>query len=365
MKFSFFAIYIVIIFIICSCNESIDVTQTGCPLPRYFTDPPGIHEPISVHIEQKLSSDGVKLAFLLDEEVILEILNLKTGKIQKIDFYKKLPSNVRFIAYSDYDWCPYNGNRLLISAVTLTDTAGDGKKYVWGINLYVISLDGTELKKITPKECPKEGAQGIASLVWLHESTNERDLISGSFYTIYSNHPLDYIYEGIYIPQTNEFISPSPYKLLRRQAKDGSYYSHEYYQTSPSYKYNILINGQIINFAENNDSVTVGYVSWSPDSKKLALSVGISENDSVPLDNHRFSEIWIIDVEKYMIEKPLFIPVQIINLRKIFCMYGGMWAEFITDSTLAVSMGGPNADFLYIYEITTDGKMVRQLTFEP
>lgn len=128
----------------------------------------------------------------------------------------------------------------------------------------------------------------------------------------------------------------------------------------------IFINTESINFSEYNDSILIHFASWSPDSKKLALSVEIKEAMSVAWNDLRYNEIWVIDVERYMQENSEFVPKTIINLRKLYCMYSSQtWAEFITDSTLAVSMYKTSDNFSYLYEITTDGRMVRQLTFSP
>ena len=188
-----------------SCKEPVSVNQSGCKLPfdtnssnREFLN----SDIILFHMHQKTSPDGEKLAYMF-EDVVLEILNLRTGNIQLINIQNKLPSNVKFLGYSSYDWCPYNSDRIVISAATNTDTIGNGKHYVWGINLYIISLDGSEFTKITPKDCPKEGAEAITGLNWLKESYRGRDQIYGFFYFKYSGDPYKNIKDGPYIPQTN------------------------------------------------------------------------------------------------------------------------------------------------------------------
>ena len=58
-------------------------------------------------------------------------------------------------------------------------------------------------------------------------------------------------------------------------------------------------------------------------------------------------------------------PISMINFQHSFCTYSfwGIWPEFITDSTIAVSMHKDGAEYSQLYEITIDGNMVRQLTF--
>ncbi len=75
-------------------------------------------------------------------------------------------------------------------------------------------------------------------------------------------------------------------------------------------------------------------------------------------------QVWIADIDRYFKDHLSTVPLKIIDFQKDFCAYNawGTWAEFRTNSTIAVTMHHVNEDASYIYEITTDGAMVRQLT---
>ncbi|MFH1050700.1 MAG: hypothetical protein V1779_07190 [bacterium] len=72
-------------------------------------------------------------------------------------------------------------------------------------------------------------------------------------------------------------------------------------------------------------------------------------------------------MDKVLAEHPDTVHVKKINLRNEFCMYAfaGAWPEFISENTLAVSMHVDGDEMSALWEITIDGKIVRQLTFEP
>ena len=351
MKILYILFVIAFLYLIQSCSDNIEPNPviTDCPLPDYYHDI-NLSTPPEPHMEQSLSSNGDKLAFLLGfNPSILEILDLKTGLKYAVDIENRLPSNIKLLGIGKSIWCPYDNNRLLIHISTRTDTVGDGKKYVYGQNLYILSLDGSEFIRITPKKFGKAGSSsGFGIGAWLIESSISEDYI---------------LIDSIFIPQKEIFLpNKSKWRFISISKDNKNYLTCEWVGVVNGRSvWRYRINDDILKFSEVPE--LINYVSWSPDSKKFALT--ITPGDSIINDSSRFREIWFIDVEKFMNEKPDTVPVQIINIRKKFCMYGGIWAEFLTNSTLAVSMCGPHDNFSYLWEITTDGKKVRQLTFEP
>ena len=112
--------------------------------------------------------------------------------------------------------------------------------------------------------------------------------------------------------------------------------------------------------------------SWSPDSKKLALSVLIQDssyiNGKIVNPKWRGFEIWIIDIEKFLKTNPAIVyPDQIINLRQLYCFVGAVNngdAEFTSNSTLALSVMHREDPYPCIWEIsTTDNRYLKQLSF--
>jgi hypothetical protein len=116
---------------------------------------------------------------------------------------------------------------------------------------------------------------------------------------------------------------------------------------------------------------TLYHESFSPNGQLLALSVMPEPDSNLELQWPRgdtlFPQVWI-----YNVEDPSSPSLQVINYQCSFCKYtgGGGWAEFLTDSTLAVSMysdsdmESPNW-ISPLWEITIDGQVARKLTFLP
>jgi hypothetical protein len=76
----------------------------------------------------------------------------------------------------------------------------------------------------------------------------------------------------------------------------------------------------------------------------------------------------MIDVEKWLRERRTFVPLEKIDFQKRFCMYnfggGTIDAEFITNTTLAVSNHHDSDVLCPLWEITTDRRLLRQITHD-
>jgi len=321
---------------------------TDCPPP--VDHGYGPKEPSYYENRQRISPKLDKLAFVLGESN-LEILDLIKGTTQVIDIQSKLPSNVKFIAVYDPIWCPYDNNKLLVTCVTSTDTVGNGKNFIWGVNVYAFSLDGNEFANFTPKIFGKAGAiNGINVLNWLHGSSPSNDTIHLS--------P-----GNLYIPQLDLLIKNAIKRNYISESPDGNYFFGHIFNPSNTYG-EFTVNDFNFHFS---DSISVlDHISWSPDSKKIAISV-LPRDTTTNSMYMRNREIWIIDVEKLLMTKHAIALVKIINIRALFCKYAfsGLWAEYISNTSLAVTMHKDGDDFAPIWEITDDGKLVKQLTLKP
>ncbi len=339
---------LIILILIYGCTETNKPTdKSPCSLPEIGWE--GWANVPVPHREQTVSYDLKKLAFVLGDGARLEVCDLKSGDVQVIDIESKLPSNVLLIGVNNPTWCPYDNNRLLIHASTSTDTNLDGKRYVYGQNLYILSLDGSEFKKVTPNIFGKAGGD-FGAPIWLVGSNNNLDSL---------------LFWGprIYIPQKDSFINSVFENFI--------YYSHDQRKIiTAEFKSGqgvYFLNGKPLIF--NEKYASINKISFSPDGKLIAVSTRPSQPGVTPLEEeYRFHEIWIGDAEKFLNENQDTMQVSIINLRKNFCMYAlhsALDAEFITNKTLAVSMHKDGDDYSFLWEITIDGKIVRQLTFEP
>lgn len=339
------------IFILLSCNEpNSPSSEFDCPL---WYDPysVGFNPPIPTHIIHDVSPDREKLAFSHgDVGSYILILHVNSGYVEKINFQDLLPNNVIPFGFGSAIWCPYDNDKLLIQLSTLTDTIGDARSWIWGRNTYILTLNNLEMKKITLKEFGPAGNTSVRTqkiIDWYRGDNSKTDL----FLYVDNNHSV-YIYD------------------LKTEEKSFLYYGNLLISISTNNKYWWTRIGQSSNFINDLEFNLEKYesindISWNCD-RKLAISLMPDDKENTPIENKRFSEIWIIDVEDLMQNKPSVVPIKKINLRKNFCMYSyGIWAHYLTDTTLAVSMFAPDGDFSYLYEISTDGKLLRQLTFNP
>jgi len=351
-----YIVFIAVVLFILTCCEHADSPKidTYCPPPEKNWAGEW-KSPWPYHARQRASGDGENLVFFSDGEPIL--LNLNTGTVRYIDFRNKLPDNVRLSGAYQVFWCPYDNNRILLHADTGTDLPDDSiKRYYYGQNLYIVSLDGSEFKRVTPSIFGPVGAAGFYIYSWLPASKPGHDLIQMT-----ADVPGINSIAKIYIPQTDEF-SPAENDYLRAITKDGNY-NFSGKERNADGRIIWDINGYEFVF---NEEMGLDYSSFSPSGKYLALSVS---PPSASWEERRFNEIWIINVEKFLSEKPDTVtPDKIINLRHDFCMYAMVatpCAEFITETTLAVAMYEDGDDVAYLWEVGINGELLGQLTFEP
>ncbi|MDQ1265216.1 MAG: hypothetical protein QG635_366 [Bacteroidota bacterium] len=350
-------IFAILLFLF-SCSENTTPPDnkknnlSDCP-PRY-SDGDGYRYPKIKYYDQRVSYDLTKLITYVGSKGIC-LIDLNTLEL-------KILNNIIKNAILEYEdtvkyqiefgplnpvWCPYSNDKIMVLCQTMIDTIGDCKKYVGGTNFYIVSLDGKECKKVTPVQFGKAGARiGIMTPQWLFGSGFSLDSLY--FYIL-----------GTYIIQQKVLVSNN--KFMVRQSLSGKHWFG--YDSESSVTAHKVIDGRIFYFPE--EYLLLENTSISPDEKYIAFSVKLSDN-KIPDSLRRYEEIWIIDLEKYLREKPDTVQIMnIINLRREFCMYNstGLEAEFITNHTLAVGMHKDEPGAVQnLWEISIDGKIIRQLT---
>ncbi|MFC2131474.1 hypothetical protein ACFLSQ_08565 [Bacteroidota bacterium] len=337
----FLLIIFTLLFIACNEIHQPDNGDNPCPIPEIGWE--GWANIPSPHHEQTVSYDLKHLAYVLGTGYYLKVLDLISCEVQVIDIQSKLPGNVLLIGCGDPTWCPYDNNRLLIHAATSTDTNNDGKNYVYGQNLYIVSLDGSEFKKVTPSIFGKAGGS-FGMPKWL----------VGSNYNIDS-----LLFIGrwqIYIPQTDSFVDSRLRNVFSLSHDQKKIITWESVGSPPAGYY--LLNGKPLLFPEQFSDIQ--RFSFSPNGRLIAASVSPYQpeiNLNPEDERNRFQEIWIGNADDFLDGLDgKRMDVKIINPRSEYCMYslgGGLCAEFITDTTLAVSMHKDGDDISYLWEITT------------
>ncbi len=363
-------LFTLLLLISCGTTPTQPSINCNCPVP-YGSDQAGFGPklPSYAHYSLKLSHDGKKLGFVSGNTS--KILDLESRKVTVVDIQNLLPESVKILSSRIEDWCPYDPDIVLLSCRTLTDTNGTSE-YISGVNLYTFSLVTQELVRVTPIQFDKAGSNLNTSypIQWLH-STYFRDN------NIYSTKGKDYFelftpIGGIYHVQSGTLSSNLRLDFVQYPSKPKD--DNRFSGNKPYFREIINRTGYNQWFIRDVPLRNPGYLckhrSWSPSNQYLALA--LSSGGSI-IDEQEgscgYQEIWIYDIKEPSnmgINYPK--PMRKINLRKEFCMYSlleSCSAEFLTDSTLAVSMHKDGDDFAPIWEISIDGKLLRQLTFEP
>ena len=350
MKKNYKLIYIIslsfLIMIIGNCKKD-DVTQPcadpycGCPgltgevkeLSKYFYNP-------------KVSSFQNKVAFLTHggPKPPLNIWDKRTNQIQMIEISNKFQDSIQYGGINDYSWCPYDESKLMLNITTYTDTVGDKKKYWFGTNLYILNLKNLELEKVSPSVFGRVGHS--STVIWLNGSTLNNDSIQ-------------LINLGLYLLQKDMFIFDDIKYNYEIQSNNEKYFLGKAYNQQTS-MWGINLNGKNIMFPDS--IVEIFYISISPNSENIALSVLPRDTTNNP-KYHRYFEIWIVKISD-IIDKTTITNKKIINLRKEFCRFANQFlnAGYSSNNSLVLSMYKEADDIAPLFEISLNGKIIRQIT---
>jgi hypothetical protein len=362
-----FLLFISALFFIGSCSDGVSPTDGttlpkidtfDCPLPKVLQGGTGgyANPPSILHHLQRRSADGSKIAYLVYAHSI-RVLDIKTGTEQEFKLSKMLPPEIRFSGCFDICWCPYDNAKLAFTGVT----------YIGGVfaeNLFILS---TKQSTIDIIDLPFASTFGVEGGIWINGWLNGSTPASDSIFLNYgsgSSTIKPYSIRGIVVLQEKKIVLiPQVDKLLKEIRYADFLYSADKKHLAalkPSggtpYFAGVYIDGERLPLSDTIN--LINYASWSPDGKKLAVSVELYRGQD---------QVIIIDVDKWLRERPAILQVEKIDYRKRFCMYmlsgeGTTDAEFLTNTTLAVSMHHDGDMISPLWEITTDGRLLRQLT---
>jgi hypothetical protein len=251
-----------------------------------------------------------------------------------------LPDSVRFLGIIDLLWAPYNDDSLIINCATALDT---GQRSVFGLEAYLINWHDQSIYPVHPTTFPEFGAD-YQVLAWLPGSHPGSDSL-----LIYQNQDAG---PFIHVLQSGENIIPigilSEIGFLS-YSNDGRYLLQ---RISPDMNLpfgKLLLNGVEIRLPQ--PILVIDRVSWSPDGSKVALVVLPGDAGS------KYTEVWILHVREYLTEQKQIMPVDRIDFQRRYCRYnyGGIYAEYLTDSTLAVAMHHDGDDASTLWEIQENG----------
>ena len=305
-----------------------------------------------------MSSDGVTLAYITnDGSSSIHFLDINSLSIRSVNLNSILPDTEywRESYCTEILWSPYDKNVLILYCIGTFDTVGDAKNFIPLKNGYIYHTGTGESVRITPSIYGQYGSQG-----GLEEFTIS-DWLLGSL------EGLDSLMTGlgIYVPQEDrfypipegykEFVSQSPLgDILYRTRFTQPWSSWAYYLADQSPQPGLLWESKYIQHLSN--------VTWSPTASRFALSVDYEMISSDTAKSNR--EIWVFTTWDVLLGQTRRERFTRLNLRDLFCAYStyGIDAEFITDTTLAVSMHKDGDDVSHLWEISITGRKIRQLT---
>jgi hypothetical protein len=330
------------------------VDTFGCALP---ITPGGLYKvPKYGDMMQFLSPDGKHLGFFVNQgDGGVRILNLQTLDDINVKVKDVLPNEDDGGIYA-LVWCPHDSDLVALSVSSYVDTSNNNTPVGVG-NIFTYRISTGESALISPGENYPYGSAEIHA--WLPGSRQGMDSL------LVSSQPFQGTkFYGIYVPQTQAMIPQlDPYLVSFPDSSSLSSRDGEHIFTRHT-RIDSVAHAEIDSFDVDYSPISfpipvneLNYASFSINDSLLALSLIPDGNpDSV------FDEVWI-----YAVYGSRSSPFKVIDFQKNYCTYNfkGIWAEFLTDSTLAVSMHKDGDSASLLYEITIDGRIVRQLTFLP
>ncbi len=338
-----------IVFSVTGCKtvteNIISVQSCDCPIPKYSNG--HYKRPAVGYTSPQISPDGKSIVYITNNGAeFFQILDLKTLKIETILLKDILPDTLGWKRETEVlgiFWCPYSSDKLFLDCYTyptsFSTTYGKG---------YIYNRTSKQVAVVSPSKFGKYGQEGGSSLrSWLRGSKEGFDsiLTDTSIYLI---------------QQDSMYPRPTGYRenLVQSLHTSDNITSefNNYYGIGDRY-----INNSY--FVESR-SLAYGSFRWSPNAKKIVVSAFplTPPTNQYGLTVATFAEVWIIDREN--INTGENYAAYTLNFQQLFCTYNG-WgpnAEYISDSTLVVSMHKADDEISQLWEITDKGKIVRQLT---
>ena len=331
------------VFLFPSCKATTEVVTVyqscDCPAPLQSTAT-GYRRPRTGYANQYVSVDGHYLSHTINGAGSngLFLLDLKTLEDKIYPFRTMMPDTADWLednrlVYSI--WCPYDGNKIYLQCSGSYKQGGKYRGYIYNI----LTKDCIRIK---PSNSPIK--EEFKSYGWMRGSTEFFDTLQTG--------------TTVYVPQEDKYYpSYYPSGLVQSPYTDDEFI----YSGGGTGNYDLTINSTHLYLS--TQIVDIFHVSWSPNKKELALTVRPNSPPENPDYIGSFPEVWIMDIVGMQTD-PSQSTVYRLNFQNLFCKYSfwGIDAEYITDSTLAVSMHKDGDAVSPLWEITDRGKVVRQLT---
>ncbi len=302
--------------------------EWGYDKPRHIVPPSG-------HIVRGASLDGMMVAYEdVRDEGPLHIIDVSTYEIYKIELQPYLPEGEIFAGAGRILWCPYDHRRLMVLVKSM-DQEGRFRDYA-----FVIAFSGgmaVQVEKVIP-ESPGDR-------IFLHWMAISRP---GADYFVLSGERMYWLQQDTILPLPEKYRG----EPQRRVWSPGDQHWFGIVEDENGQR-RFLLDGVEIRLPRGADRA-----SWAPNGRSLMVS---------RLSTARGIEIAIIRGINQVLDNPSteVKPDYVIDPSEQWCMYSmDPVPRFVSDTTFAVSLFPPGFFTSYIYEVSVEGRILRQLTFE-
>ncbi len=289
----------------------------------------------SGHIVVGASPDGAMVAYTsIRGNSPLRIVNVETYVVYEFDVQLYLPEGKLFTELHDILWCPYDRNRLVVLAGSV-DQKGMRRGYA-----FAIALSGgtaVRVEKVIP-----ESPEDRIFLHWMAISS------PGADYFVLSGERMYWLQQDTILPLPEKYRG----EPQRRVWSPGDQHWFGIVEDENGQR-RFLLDGVEIRLPRGADRA-----SWAPNGRSLMVS---------RLSTARGIEIAIIRGINQVLDNPSteVKPDYVIDPSEQWCMYSmDPVPRFVSDTTFAVSLFPPGFFTSYIYEVSVEGRILRQLTFE-
>lgn len=315
------------------------------------------HQPFAIPLTDFMwtrSSDGSKIAYLHGGKG-LSVLDLQTLKAIHFADILTFRENEEVTLMLAPFWSPYDPDELIFKVHSLIDTS-DEFPAISVQNIYRYNLRTKFIESVTPPGNWEFGPYALAWFGWRYTSTTGSDTLRIGLPAALS--PDGQKFQGYYIPQTHAFVRRPGDNRVWSPKEEHFFESRDYYDGQNTVRvWPPTVDSILLNFPFPNID-TFGFggiegVGFSPNAELVLFEVDLLDDQGMEVRHVLISRC----------DDPAN-PFLVLDPKKEFGMSsrGGMIAVFLTDSSIALSMHEDGATVSPLWEVSIEGKLVRQLT---
>lgn len=327
-----------------ACSDGLTPTEDcGCNFVQRNGAQTMSEIPETADNDPKISRTGKWISYQRYGETTYTIQNLATQYRDRVNIDESLKQGEVMLFLNVSSWCPYDEDRVLITA-EIGRTTADGKSLL-GKQLFFYNVVTHECQRITPAQF---GDSTLISpdIQWKPASTFGNDTLVFNRLSLSAVIP-EKTRPWLYVVQSGKIIYDRA-GIDRWWSSTGSVFEYDW----RSHPTNWSVDGKTV---RSHDGIVLR-MSWSPSGKNFLVC-----SDRYGYKPCGTTEVWIYSIGQSSYDKPQYV----INMLSQECLLStwGAQACFTSDSTIAMQIHKYGDSHAYLSEVAFDGKIVRQLTY--